>query len=230
MKTLSRTLIGIALASTISTAHAGFFSHVAGFAAGAVVAHEAEKSIDSHHAQSHTSEQGYTRDSGTANGDGNPGESRLYLNNVQATVNFSPDGGCERAIVQAINEAHRQVLVQAYGFTDKAILKALVEAKQRGLDVRVILDKSNETQRYSGATYVMNAGIPVWIDYEPAIAHNKIMVIDNDEVITGSFNFTTSAQKRNAENVLILNHAPQLAAVYVRNWQWRLGQSRQFGQ
>lgn len=167
------------------------------------------------------------------NSAGNPGVSRLNIQ-AQATVAFSPDGGGERIVVDAINAARQRILVQAYGFTDKAILSALAQAKQRGLDVRVILDKSNDRSgsgnesRYSGATYMANAGVPVWIDYKPAIAHNKVMIIDGQEVITGSFNFTTSAQRRNAENVLILNGVPQLADVYTKDWMWRLSESRNY--
>ncbi len=173
----------------------------------------------------------YAEDSSA--GAGNPGVSRMSIQGT-ATVAFSPDGGGERIIVEAINGARQRILVQAYGFTDKAILSALAQAKQRGVDVRVILDKSNDRSnsnesRYSGATYMVNAGVPVWIDYQPAIAHNKVMIIDGDEVITGSFNFTTSAQHRNAENVLILNGMPALATAYTNDWVWRLGKSRKFG-
>lgn len=174
----------------------------------------------------------HSRSEDSRTGVGNPGVARLPIR-AQATVAFSPDGGGERIIVDAINGAQRQILVQAYGFTDKAILGALVRAKQRGADVRVILDKSNDRSdsnqsRYSGATTMVNAGIPVWIDFEPAIAHNKVMIIDGNEVITGSFNFTTSAQHRNAENVLILNGVPALAQVYARDWSWRFTVSRAF--
>ncbi len=161
---------------------------------------------------------------------GNPGISRLTLNNVQAKVAFSPDGGGEQIIVEAINNARHQILVQAYGFSNETILVALAQAKQRGIDVRVILDKSNDRGKYSGASYVANAGIPVWIDFKPSIAHNKIMIIDSKEVITGSFNFTASAQHHNAENLLILDNAPELSAVYAKNWQWRFGESRQYTQ
>lgn len=159
---------------------------------------------------------------------GNPGSQDITLNNVHFKTAFSPDGDIERNIVDAINHAQKQVLVQAYGFTDKAILKALVEAKNRGIDVRVILDKSNETQKYSGATYVANAGIPVFIDYKPAIAHNKVMIIDQNSVITGSFNFTTSAQTRNAENMIVMTNVAPLAEFYVQDWNWRLSESRPY--
>jgi phosphatidylserine/phosphatidylglycerophosphate/cardiolipin synthase-like enzyme len=176
----------------------------------------------------------YSTEAGNASaGAGNPGVSQLTLQQATATVAFSPDGGGEQIIVQAINAARSRILVQAYGFTDRAILSALAQAKARGVDVRVILDKTNDRSggnesRYSGATYMLNAGVPVWTDYKPAIAHNKVMIIDGQEVITGSFNFTSSAQRRNVENVLILNNVPQLAAVYTKDWVWRLGESRVF--
>lgn len=155
-----------------------------------------------------------------------PHETSLNLDGATATVAFSPDGQGQALVVQAIHEARHEILVQAYGFTNKAILKALVEAHRNGVDVKVILDKSNQSRRYSGATYVSNAGIPVWIDYRPAIAHNKVIILDGRSVITGSFNFTKSAQTRNAENVLYIQNAPSLAKAYVKNWQWRLSLSR----
>lgn len=157
-----------------------------------------------------------------------PHETTVSGNGSTLTVAFSPRGQGQALIVQAIDSAQRSILVQAYGFTNKYILRALVQAHKRGVDVKIILDKSNENRRYSGATYVHNAGIPVWIDYRPAIAHNKVMIFDGQNVITGSFNFTQSAQKRNAENVLYIQHAPALAAAYVQDWEWRRGQSRPY--
>lgn len=135
---------------------------------------------------------------------------------------FSPNGGCTQAVVDALNGAKKTVLVQAYSFTSMPIAKALVEAKKRGVDVRVILDKSQRTERYSGATFLANEGVPVSIDAAHKIAHNKVMVIDGEQVITGSFNFTKSAEEGNAENVLLILHAPELAARYTANWNEHL--------
>src|SRR5208283_3803153 len=86
--------------------------------------------------------------------------------------------------------AKRTVLVQAYSFTSAPIAKALVDAHKRGVDVEVVLDKSQKTEKYSSADFLAHAGIPTKIDSKHAIAHNKIMVIDSATVITGSFNFT----------------------------------------
>ena len=81
--------------------------------------------------------------------------------------------------------------------------------------------------RYSAASYLTNAGIPVWVDTKVAIAHNKVMVIDGATVITGSFNFTAAAQKSNAENLLVLND-PSLAAEYTANWERRRAASERY--
>lgn len=150
-----------------------------------------------------------------------PPAETVSLAGGEATVAFSPNGDATRVVVTAINGAKKQVLVQAYGFTSAPIIKALGEAKARGVDVRAILDRTNASKRYSGATYLSNHAIPVWIDDSVAIAHSKVMIIDGDDVITGSFNFTKAAQERNAENVLHLTHVPALATLYAKNWMWR---------
>lgn len=145
----------------------------------------------------------------------------LSLSGAEATVAFSPNGDVTNVIVKAINSARKQVLVQAYGFTSAPIIKALADARARGIDVEAILDKSNRSGRYSGATYLVNHHIPVWIDDSVAIAHSKVMIIDGSAVITGSFNFTQAAQSKNAENVLLITNAPALAREYSKNWHWR---------
>ncbi len=137
---------------------------------------------------------------------------------AQWSVYFSPHGGCTEAVVEALAKAKSTVLVQAYSFTSAPIAKALVEAHRRGVDVQVVLDKSQRTEKYSSATFLYNSEIPCFIDARHAIAHNKVMVIDGQTVITGSFNFTTAAEDNNAENLLVIQDA-QLAAQYAQNWR-----------
>jgi hypothetical protein len=132
-------------------------------------------------------------------------------------VYFSPPAGAAAAIVNAIDASEREVLVQAYGFTHHAIAQALVRAQQRGVAVRVLLDmKTGKSNR--GVAEALAAGhIAVREDGKHAIAHNKVMVIDSAVVITGSFNFTNSAETRNAENTLILKSS-ELAQIYKTQW------------
>jgi phosphatidylserine/phosphatidylglycerophosphate/cardiolipin synthase-like enzyme len=142
-------------------------------------------------------------------------------------VYFSPKGGCMEAVIQELDAAKSRVLVQAYSFTSAPIAKALVEAHKRGVDVRVILDDSQRTEKYSSADFVAHAGIPTWIDEKHAIAHNKIMVIDGATIITGSFNFTKAAEEHNAENLLVIR-SPELATQYTANWQSHVEHSKPY--
>jgi phosphatidylserine/phosphatidylglycerophosphate/cardiolipin synthase-like enzyme len=133
-------------------------------------------------------------------------------------VYFSPHGGCTDAIIRELNQAKHTILVQAYSFTSAPIAKALLNAHKRGVKVEVILDKSQRTEKYSSATFLFNNGIPVKIDAKHAIAHNKVIIIDSDTVITGSFNFTKAAEEKNAENLLVIRDK-KLASLYIKNWK-----------
>jgi phosphatidylserine/phosphatidylglycerophosphate/cardiolipin synthase-like enzyme len=134
------------------------------------------------------------------------------------SVFFSPKGGCEQAVIDAVKSAKTTVLVQAYTFTSQPIAAALIADKLRGVDVRVILDKNWQTQSAKVEFALIAAGVPVLIDSKHSIAHNKVVVIDNYTVVTGSFNFTWQAEHSNAENLLIVN-SKALGAKYAANWQ-----------
>ena len=148
----------------------------------------------------------------------------LVLKDAPAHVYFSPQGGAEAALTAAIAKARQSILVLAYTFTSAPVAIALKAAHDRGVAVRVILDHSQRTERYSGLTYLVHAGIPAWIDAAHPIAHNKVMVIDGRTVVTGSFNFTRAAEQKNAENLLIIE-CPELADLYARNWELHRGHS-----
>ncbi|MFZ1037152.1 MAG: phospholipase D family protein, partial [Smithella sp.] len=124
------------------------------------------------------------------------------LKDTPVKAYFSPKGGCTDAIINEIEQAKTEIKVQAYSFTSAPITKALVSAHKKGIKVQVILDKSQCSERYISATFLLNAGIPIYIDAAHAIAHNKIIIIDQDTIITGSFNFTKAAEEKNAENLL----------------------------
>ncbi|OEC94420.1 hypothetical protein A9Z06_33360 [Rhizobium sp. YK2] len=145
---------------------------------------------------------------------------------AKVAVRFTPAEQCEAKIIDAIDRARSSIRVQAYGFTSLPIIHALQRAAGRRVEVLAILDKTNK-RKYSGATLLEAAGVPVWIDFEPAIAHNKIIVIDGHLTIGGSYNYTTAAQKRNAENVTF-TESRELAREYLANWDSRLRVSRTF--
>jgi phosphatidylserine/phosphatidylglycerophosphate/cardiolipin synthase-like enzyme len=137
---------------------------------------------------------------------------------------FAPWDNVEALLVEAIDSARRQVLVQAYLLTSKKIATTLIAAHRRGVDVQILVDADQLAKVASSAAPVLAAaGIAVWLETTYQNAHNKIIVIDADmpgaTVITGSFNFTWTAQHKNAENVLIARKNPALAARYAQNWE-----------
>ncbi len=142
----------------------------------------------------------------------------------QIQVAFTPGDDAGALIVETIGQARRQILVQAYSFTHKAIAEALVAARRRGVEVLVIADPEQaERVATSRIDDLAAGGIPVYFDAQHAAAHDKVMVIDAGlpaaTVITGSFNFTHAAQYRNAENLLVIRGHPLLADAYAANWR-----------
>ena len=144
----------------------------------------------------------------------------VLIGNSEIGTCFTPPSGCGAVIANQISKAQESIHVQVYGFTSEEIAKALINAHNRGVKVKVLLDKSNIGAKYSKMRDLRKAGIEVLIDEVSGIAHNKIIIIDGFLVITGSFNFTTSADIRNTENVIIVKNKP-LAQKYLQNWHAR---------
>jgi phosphatidylserine/phosphatidylglycerophosphate/cardiolipin synthase-like enzyme len=142
------------------------------------------------------------------------------------TAHFSPKGGCQAAIVQELKKARREILVLAYSFTADPITYALVDAKKRGVHVDIVLDKSNEVERYSDLRIFLEQGLAPTIDHNHAIAHNKVMIIDGKTLVTGSYNFTKQAEDENAENMLIFKGHAELVRLYRQNFLAHKGHSK----
>jgi phosphatidylserine/phosphatidylglycerophosphate/cardiolipin synthase-like enzyme len=137
---------------------------------------------------------------------------------------FAPWQDVEGALVEAIGAARQTIHVQAYVFTSWRLARALIEAHRRGVHVRVLADREQaERLENSRLPQLVAAGIPVALEVRYAAAHNKIVLIDAEgevpTVLTGSYNFTWSAQQKNAENVLVVRGHRALARSYLDNWQ-----------
>ena len=151
-----------------------------------------------------------------------PGKTIAASGTVQ--VLFTPDDDAAGQIVLLVEQAQKQVLVQTYSFTSREIAQALISAKQRGVDVRVVTDAEQiRRMEHSKVPTVAAGGVPVFVDSQHDSAHNKVMVIDagsaNPVVISGSFNFTHAAQFKNAENLLIFRGNRELTTAYLENWR-----------
>jgi phosphatidylserine/phosphatidylglycerophosphate/cardiolipin synthase-like enzyme len=135
---------------------------------------------------------------------------------AHATVDvfFSPGGRTDRAVADLIDGARVRVWIAGYYFTSSTIARALDQAFRRGVDVRVVLDRSQATLTYSSATYFHNQGVPLWINARYPVMHHKFLVVDEDTVGFGSMNFTQAGARHNAENFNLFRHWTALAGTY----------------
>jgi phosphatidylserine/phosphatidylglycerophosphate/cardiolipin synthase-like enzyme len=137
----------------------------------------------------------------------------------QAMVYFSPDDQLDKRLIEQINKETQSIHVCVYTFSHRAIADALVEAKQRGVEVEVIVDRFS-VKTTASLQRLFDAGIPVHV-WDPdrlkrkvahrPLMHNKFCVF-SDKVWTGSFNFTYEASKIHQENALILRDAALVSA------------------
>lgn len=135
-------------------------------------------------------------------------------------THFSPDEPCTDFIIAKILAAKQSILVQAYVLTCPKIAHSLTIAHNNKVKVKLLVDKSALTTKGSKIPLLLQAGIPIIIDKTLGIAHNKIMIIDQTYVITGSFNWTENAQQKNAENIVIIT-SPKNNKIFKKNWYKR---------
>lgn len=133
-------------------------------------------------------------------------------------VGFSPGRTAKEIVLTAIEEAKTSIDIAAYSFTSKQIALALVDAQQRGVNVRVVADKKSNGGKYTAVTYLANHHVPVRLNDKYAIMHNKFIIVDSHSIEMGSFNYTKSAAFRNAENVIYLRNRPDIAEKYTREF------------
>lgn len=138
---------------------------------------------------------------------------------------FSPKQGATELIIDTIHNAHKSIYVAAYVFTSRPIADALIEAADRGLDVKVVLDAKQSRGKGHLSDYLTNNNVLVHKNGNYAIMHNKFMIIDQKVLELGSFNYTNAAEEKNAENVFILRRAPKVIKSYTEYWNklWREG-------
>ena len=146
---------------------------------------------------------------------------------------FSPQGKCSSYILREIDQAKKELLVAVYAFTNDELAGALVQAKKRGVAIQVVLDREFDarTENSKGKFFETNK-IPLRRlsgaksqsqERDAGLMHQKFAVIDRKTVLTGSYNWTHSAEKANDENLLLFREAGPLADEYrqafMRLWE-----------
>ena len=125
---------------------------------------------------------------------------------TETEVYFSLYDDPELIIIKNIDSAKEFINIAMYTFTDREIAQAIIRARDRGVDIKIYLDRSQVNAKYSKSRYFVNNAIEgIRISSNNYIMHNKFAVIDNKIVITGSYNWTASAGERNDENLLVID-------------------------
>ncbi len=143
-------------------------------------------------------------------------------------VGFSPNQGAEALVLKVIRSAQSSVRLAGYALTSPTIVRALLDAHKRGVDVAIVVDhKGNRSPASLRAlNLLVNARIPTRTVRQYAITHDKYLVVDSQHVETGSFNYSAAAASRNSENVMVIWNHPGLARRYLAHWQSRWDQGQ----
>jgi len=144
---------------------------------------------------------------------------RLTIDDTEIEVYFSPDDNTAARLVELINNAERSIYFMVYSFTADDIAAALIEKTQQGVSVAGVLEES-QVDSNIGTDFdrLRSAGVIIRLDGNSDKMHHKVMIIDDQIVVTGSYNFSASAEKYNDENTLIL-HDPVIASQYLREFE-----------
>lgn len=146
----------------------------------------------------------------------------------EVQVGFSPEGSAQRLVLSVIDEAQNSIRLMGYSFTSPPVVRALMAAQRRGVDVAVVLDDQANRNRAGMAAMnlLVSAGVAVRTVDAYKSMHDKMMVVDGMTTETGSFNFSRSADRSNSENVVVMKDMPAVAKTYLAHWQSRWDQGR----
>ena len=140
------------------------------------------------------------------------------LDGTPIQVIFSPEDGAVSYLVAMLNDAQVSIRFLAFSFTDYPMAQAMVTRAQNGVDVQGVFETFGSNSPRSELKTLWCAGLPVRQDGNDSFLHDKVIIIDNSIVVTGSLNFSSSADEDNEENVIIIDN-PGIAALYLQEYQ-----------
>jgi len=145
---------------------------------------------------------------------------RVVIDGVPVEIYFSPDDHVATRIIELLRGAHESIYFMAYSFTADDFGLVLRQKAQQGLAIAGVMDES-QVKTDQGTQFVpfQQARLPVYLDGNKAgVMHHKVFIIDRSIVITGSYNFSLSAETTNDENVVIF-FDPRIAARYLAEYK-----------
>ena len=137
---------------------------------------------------------------------------------AKTEVYFSLYDNPQKAIIKNINQAEAFINIAMYIFTDREIALPLAKAQERGVKVRLYLDKDQVEYQYSQSRFLVQGGIKTRVSTNNYIMHNKFAIIDNRILLTGSYNWTFSANNRNDENLMAIDD-PEIITRYQNQFE-----------
>jgi len=137
---------------------------------------------------------------------------------AKSEVYFSLSDNPQKEIIKNINQAEAFINIAMYIFTDREIALPLIKAQERGVKVRLYLDKDQVDYQYSQSRFLVQKGIRTRISTNNYIMHNKFAIIDNRILLTGSYNWTFSANNRNDENLMVIDN-PEMIELFQNQFE-----------
>jgi len=139
----------------------------------------------------------------------------IKMGNIDVSVYFSPTNKAGTTqVIPLIQKAKHYIYIPAFYFTRKDMVEELIKAKNRGVDVKIILDQTCAGAKYSNISYIRKNGIEIKVENWSGKMHMKSIIIDNSTLVIGSMNFTKQGESINDENCLIIKNAPELTSAY----------------
>ncbi|MFN8671651.1 MAG: phospholipase D-like domain-containing protein [Candidatus Sericytochromatia bacterium] len=131
---------------------------------------------------------------------------KVNVGGADISVYFSPRGGTRDAVLEELKKAKKSIYFMTFSLTDKDTVNLLLDKNKNGVHVEGIFDGCM-ISKYSAYLTLIKSKLPVYIDGNQALLHNKVFIIDNSTIITGSYNFSKNAEENNNENTLIIKSA-----------------------
>lgn len=131
---------------------------------------------------------------------------------------FAPEDHVERAVVSHLRETQKTIDFMAFSFTSVPIARAMAEELSEGTRVRGLIERRNAGGSHCRDDFLRQRGAEIHLDANPDTMHHKVIVVDELLVMTGSYNFSANAEKRNDENLLVL-HNPEIAHRFVEEFE-----------
>lgn len=154
------------------------------------------------------------------------GTFNAYAQASDISVGFSPEGSASELVLSTINSAQKEIRMMAYSFTDPSVVKSLMNAKKKGIDIKLVVDEKGNKNASSTAAknLIVGAGIPLRTNSTYPIQHDKVIIVDRKTVETGSYNYSKAASNRNSENVIVIRNNTEVASQYLDHWNSRWDQ------